>query len=364
MRREENGQREGWKVAFTAPDAKILIVDDNRVNLKMAEGLLRPYHMQVDTAGSGERAVEMVQTIAYDLVFMDYLMPGMNGTDAAKIIRSMEKEIHKRPIIVALSADGEQGIRDLFLEAGMDDFLPKPVERCSIEKILRKWLPGDMIVLDANGSEDGAKAAEEKKLQVWQIEGIDVAAGMSYSDNDQTLYLEVLTDFADNIEERANQIERAMKEGNLAAYIVEVHSLKSAAGYLGATAVADMAQALEAEAKRNDWESVCKGTPQLLFSYRKLYHSIAPYRIDRGYVGKKKSLDREAVISLLDKLSAYMEDYDVDGSEEVIQKLETYDFGEMWTGYMDRILKAADRFDYSACKAAALFFKQALEKEP
>ena len=86
------GEKEGCKARFTAPDARILIVDDNRVNLKLAKGLFRPYHMQVETASSGEQAVEMVRDGVYNLVFMDYMMPGMNGADTAKMLRNTEGE--------------------------------------------------------------------------------------------------------------------------------------------------------------------------------------------------------------------------------------------------------------------------------
>lgn len=363
MERKKNRSKEGWKAVFTAPDAKVLIVDDNRVSRKMAEGLLRPYHMQVETADSGEQAVEMVRTGMYDLVFMDYLMPGMNGADAVKIIRGMEKEADVRPVIVALSADGDQGVRELLLEAGVDDFLPKPVRRHSIDEILCRWLPEDKIFAVRNKSGNGPVLIENRDLSSWRMDGIDVATGMSYSDNDRELYLEVLTDFADSIGEKADQIERAAKERDLDAYVVGVHSLKSAARYLGAGAVADMAQALETEVKSGDWESIWGETLQLLSSYRKLYQSIAPYRIDRSYTGKKKNLDRKVVIPLLEKLAACMEDYDVDGGEEVVRALKAYDFGEVWTDYMNRVIKAVDQFDYDACKDAAFLLKQALEKE-
>lgn len=359
----EREKKERWKTTFTAPGARILLVDDNRVNLKMSEGLLRPYHMQVQTAEGGKRAVEMVQNQEYDLIFMDYMMPDMNGADTTKKIRGMEGGRYRNLVIVALSANVEEDIREIFWEAGMNDFVAKPIERRSMDKILCKWLPQDLIMFSQDRPEEERNTTGKEDLSTWKMDGIDVEIGMSYLDNDRALYLEVLTDFADSIEEKAYRIECAAKERNLTAYIMGVHSLKSAAGYLGAVALADMAKALEAEAKSSDWEAIERRTPSFLLSYRQLYQSIEPYRIDRSYTGKKKRVDKKEVLTLLDKLSACMEEYDIDGGEEVVQALEEYDFKKAWLGHMDRIRKAAGRFDYDVCKEAADSFKQALEKE-
>ena len=350
-------------MTFTAPSARILIVDDNRVSLKMANGLLRPYHMQVDTADSGEQAVEMVRNGDYDLVLMDHMMPGMSGVEAAKIIRSMEGKQFKKLVIVALSANTDPGIRELFLESGMDDFVAKPVERYNMDKILNKWLPEDMVIPDGEAAKTGQEDTGKEDLSVWQMEGIDVEVGMSYSGNDKALYLEVLTDFADSIEERADQIERAAAQKNINEYIMGVHSLKSAARYLGAVTVADMAQALEADAKRDDWWAIERGTPDLLVSYRQLYQSISPYCIDRSYTGKRKHFNRDEVHTLLVKLENCMEEYDIDGGEEIVQALQKYDLGKAWSGRRDRIMKAVNQFDYEVCQKEAHSWKLALEKE-
>lgn len=360
MGQAEYRGKEGQTAVFAAPDARILIVDDNRVSLKVAEGLLRPYHMQVEMAESGERAVEMVRDKAYDLVLMDYMMPDMNGADAAKKIRSMEGEQYKRLVIVALTGNTDQEVRDQLLEAGINDFMAKPVERCSLDRILSKWLPEDMIV---SAQKEKEEEDGQQDLSDWQMAGIDVEAGMSFSGNDKDLYLEVLTDFADSIEERADQIERAVEEGDFNVYIMGVHSLKSSARYLGAVAVADLAQALEANAKRGDWRAVELGTPELLSLYRSLYQSIGPYRIDRSYTGRKKRFNREEVHMLLQQLEKCMEEYDIDGGEEIVGVLQEYELGKAWSVRRDRIVKAVDQFDYDVCKKEVRSWKLALEKE-
>lgn len=135
--------------SFQAPDVKILIVDDNRVNQKVAEGLLRPYHMQIDTASSGAQAIEMVKSKEYDLILMDYMMPEMDGIDATKMIRAMEEEYYKKLPIVALSANAINGVAEMFIEGGMNDFVAKPIEMRVMDAKLKKWLPEDKILSKA-----------------------------------------------------------------------------------------------------------------------------------------------------------------------------------------------------------------------
>lgn len=363
MGQTEYRGKEGQAVSFTAPEVRILIVDDNRVSLKVAEGLLRPYHMQVETADSGACAVEMVQDHVYDLILMDYMMPDMNGADAAKMIRSMEGEQYKKLVIVALTGNAEQEVRELLVAAGINDFMAKPVKRSGMDKILSRWIPKDKIVSGQENPGEGRTDTEQEDLSDWRMDGIDVEIGMSYSGNDRALYLEVLTDFADSIEERAAQIEQAMEERELDMYIMGVHALKSSARYLGAVDVADMAQALEADAKREDWRAVELGTPKLLFSYRNLYQSIAPYQIDRTYTGRKKRFNREEVRTLLQQLEKCMDEYDIDGGEEAAGALQGYDLGKAWSGRRDRIMRAVDQFDYEACKKETRSWRLALEKE-
>lgn len=363
MRREENRGNKGQVVTFTAPAVRILIVDDNRVSLKMSVGLLRPYQMQVETADSGACAVEMVREHAYDLVLMDYMMPDMNGADVAKTIRGMEGDPYKKLVIVALTGNADQETQELFLAAGINDFITKPVEIDSLDKILSKWIPEEKMVFEREELGEGQMDTGQAAMTDWQMEGIDVETGMSYSGNDQALYLEVLTDFADSIEERAAQIEQAVEERDLNVYIMGVHSLKSSARYLGAVTVADMAQALEADAKREDWRAVELDTPELLSSYRSLYQSIAPYRLDRSYTGKRKRFNREEVYALLQQLEKCMDEYDIDRGEEIAGTLQEYDLGKAWSGRRDRIMRAVDQFDYHACKKEACSWRQALEKE-
>lgn len=131
----------GQKHQLIAPDAKVLIVDDNGMNLKVATGLLKPYKMQLFTAESGYQAIEMVKNETYDLILMDHMMPGMDGVETVHKIRALSGDYFQNIPIIALTANAVNGAREMFLRESFQDFASKPIEIKTLERVLKKWLP-------------------------------------------------------------------------------------------------------------------------------------------------------------------------------------------------------------------------------
>ena len=130
---------------FRAPNARVLIVDDNLVNRKVAAGLMRPFAMQVDTAKSGEEAIQMVREKEYHLIFMDHMMPDMDGVEATHVIRQMEGDYYKNVPIIALTANAISGVKEMFLEEGMNDFVAKPINVKELSEKILDWLPFELL---------------------------------------------------------------------------------------------------------------------------------------------------------------------------------------------------------------------------
>ena len=130
-------QNDNLTIKFTAPNAKILVVDDIDANLKVVKGLMQPYKMQVDLCTSGAEAIEMAKANNYDLVLMDHMMPEMDGVEATKLIR----ETHTNLPIIALTANAVSGVKEMFLENGFNDFISKPIDTVELNAVLEKWLP-------------------------------------------------------------------------------------------------------------------------------------------------------------------------------------------------------------------------------
>ena len=146
---------------FTAPEANILIVDDNAVNLKTEEGLIRPLQMNVDVASSGMRALHMVQQKKYDIIFMDHMMPEMDGIETTARLRRMEGDYYKNVPVIALTANVLPEAREEFLQAGMSDFVAKPIEMRDICRKIKQWLPRAKIKKKAVSQEGIFSEGEE-----------------------------------------------------------------------------------------------------------------------------------------------------------------------------------------------------------
>ena len=140
-----DGRRTQAAKRFIAPRANILIVDDNQMNLKVASGLLRPYQIKIETADSGKTAIELLKDRTFDMVFMDHMMPGMDGVETLKRIRVMERDVCKTVPIVALTANAVSGAREMFLKEGFCDMVAKPIEMSLFERVLQRWLPEELI---------------------------------------------------------------------------------------------------------------------------------------------------------------------------------------------------------------------------
>ena len=138
-------------IQFTAQNAKVLVVDDNQMNLKVAVGLLRPYQMNVTTAMSGEEAIALLNSQSFDLVYMDHMMPEMDGVETVKRIRESEKAELRRIPIVAFTANAVSGMKEMFLSSGFQDFVSKPIEKVELQKTLLKWLPEEYICYEEEG---------------------------------------------------------------------------------------------------------------------------------------------------------------------------------------------------------------------
>lgn len=136
----KNGHR------FIAPEARILVVDDNMMNLKVAMGLMKPYQLQIRTTDSGMEAIRILKKQQFDLIFMDHMMPEMDGVETVQRIRAMEPEYYQNVPIIALTANAVSGAREMFLNEGFQDFLAKPIDIAMLERILKLWLPKDLIM--------------------------------------------------------------------------------------------------------------------------------------------------------------------------------------------------------------------------
>ena len=230
---------------FTAPEARVLLVDDMPTNLVVAKGLLAPYEMEVDTCDSGEEAVALLREKDYDLVLMDHMMPGLDGIETTTLIRKQEKG--NAVPIVALTANVVAGMRELFLQNGMDDFLAKPIDVSKLHDILLRWIPE---------KKQQAKAAPEQageKFGVsFAIDGLDTEKGLFMSGGTEANYRSVLKQYRRDAEARLAFLTFDHATSDLKHFITQAHALKSASGSIGAMALFEEGKALEDAGNKAD----------------------------------------------------------------------------------------------------------------
>ncbi|MDR3234576.1 MAG: response regulator [Planctomycetaceae bacterium] len=328
---------EEQEIRFTAPKAKILIVDDNVTNLKVAEGLLAPYKMQTDCCISGEESVALSRENDYDIIFMDHMMPGMDGVEAAKIIR---KSRPKTPI-VALTANAISGMREMFLENGFNDFLAKPIVISKLNHIIGTWIPREKRVMTVQKE----KMETVPKASLPHIEGVDTAHGVAMMGGSAELYRDVLALFCKDADERLQILHKTPDESGLALFTTQVHSLKSAAGSIGAAALSQEAALLEDAGIRSDLEFITEHIPafrEVLSAVVEGIRAVLPATGDGSNGSAAAALDRGSLLRLKETL----ETEDVGAADNILAELMTAAAGTDVQRTLDNIAELMLLFEY------------------
>jgi len=266
----------GNELKLYAPDAKILVVDDNVINLNVACGLLQLCEIQSDTASSGLEAIEMLRRNKYDLVFMDHMMPVMDGVEATRILRASGLEIP----IIALTANAIKGMREEFLKAGMNDMLTKPIDKALLNNILSEWLPAEKIAerpveLAKPVSDDDE---DEDTGDFWglinNIEGLSPQKGLDLIGGRQDLYEKMLKVVTKEIEKCNNNLNEFISAGDMNNFAIEVHSMKSSLANIGANELSDVALDLETAAIKYNRSFCTEKLPSFLKDLNNLNECI------------------------------------------------------------------------------------------
>lgn len=259
---EEQGRKR-----FYAPAAKILVVDDNSVNLRIFSGLLKHYQIEVDIADSGQMSIDMAKEKNYDIIFMDHMMPEMDGVEAQHRIRNLN-DYYKNAPIVAVSANAIRGVRDKYIESGFSDYLSKPIEAARLESSLLNYLPQNMII------EEIEQEKEEVPEIDFEIKGVDVFSGVLKCDNNLDDYLDILKIFYECGSMKLNEISSMVERDDIAGYAISVHALKSVAANIGAHKLFTMAKIHELAGKSGNAEFVKDNYESLLEEYDYILNNI------------------------------------------------------------------------------------------
>lgn len=337
-----NGQKDNVtekeaECLFIAPEAHILLVDDNELNLVVAKELLKPLRMQIDTAENGLQAVKMVRGSQYDLVLMDHMMPVMDGIEAAKAIRALPEDKYQKLPIIALTANAMVDARKEFLNAGMNGFVAKPIDFARICNQLKLWLPKDLV---RDVPKEEAKKLLADDLSDREIQPEDPQMGFSFEEGvnhcgSKAALMKTIRIFYRTIDSKADKIEQCLKEGLISDYVIEVHALKSSALLIGAVPLSEAAKELEDYGKQGKTEVLEEKTPDVLTLYRDLKNILRPYA-EKEEDAKKEFSDGEW-ITALQQIHQCIEQFDLDGVDQIMEQLEEYQVPECIRESMDQL---------------------------
>lgn len=260
-------------IKFTAPRAKVLIVDDNSINLMVVEGLLQPYNMQVVTAESAREAFRLLQSKDFHLVFMDHMMPEIDGVEATRIIRGYEDEYYKALPIIALTANTVSGAKESYLECGMNDFVPKPIDIVDIDRVLRTWLPKDYIEIIKITPYDKAKQVIKEKND----ELFNPDFGIQNTGGKESVYVKVLVNFVKQGRVRRENMQQLMMQKSWNNYMVELRTLETAALKVGSKSLAELCATLLLEGKKHNFDAIEEHHRELIDMYLAVSQQAVKY---------------------------------------------------------------------------------------
>ena len=323
---------------FTAPGVKVLIVDDNVINRKVARGFLKNYGFDLTEAESGSEAIELVRTAWYDIIFMDHMMPGMDGIEAAEIIRRDCGENGAAPVIIALTANAMEGMREHFLEHGFQDFIAKPLDRKELNDVLLRWVPEKYRQSEIR--EEECKPLNPAKFQ---IDGINMDAAMQYYSGDEDGFIELLEIYCMD-GKRKIPLLYELVETDILRYQIEVHGLKSASANIGALGVSAMAREQENAAAQGDRELIGQKFPLLMAEYETLLANIGQFLEQRRRKNdKKEKLPCLSAQELRQQTAAALEELKHFWSQECEERVEALLTHELPEDVSERLLQIQEQ---------------------
>jgi CheY-like chemotaxis protein/anti-sigma regulatory factor (Ser/Thr protein kinase) len=354
------------------PYAHVLVVDDNHTNLDVTQGMMRPYGMAIDCLTDGQQAVDAVREgkVKYDAIFMDHMMPGMDGIEATRIIRSMDSEYAQTVPIIALTANAVVGNEEMFLSNGFQAFLPKPMEVARLDEILRRWVrdkeqeklldgqstgsmpeEGDRrrgdrrYVRDRRGAVTRRSGLDRRLLM--KIAGLDVTRGVERLGGDWNDYREVLQSYLTYTPALLEKIKTVSKE-TLADYAITVHGIKGSSLGICAEELGQLAAFLEGAAKEGNFDVVSSHNSDFLKFAFKLLASIENLLAEMGTENNKPLKDKPDAETLAELLTA-CENYDMDGVDAAMAKINEYEY-ESEEGLVAWLRENVERMNFAQIK--------------
>ena len=323
-----------YDTSIYAPDAEILVVDDNAVNRKVLRSLLKETQIQVTDADGGAQCLRLVQERHFDLIFLDHMMPEMDGVETLHHIKDLPQCPCKDTPIIVLTANAVSGAKEKYLLEGFDDFLSKPIMPKKLEAMLKTYLPKGLILSDKVNKIDTLPeqktdiARETVLLELPLVEGLDWDYAWLHLP-DKELLESTVKEFYAQLEPAAERLEQAFVQISqpeaLEQYRIQVHAMKSLAGTVGIVTLFGMARVLEYAAKGDKIETILSMTPAFLEEWR-AYQQRLQGVFEIGTAAGEEISDYSVIRALVEMVRVSMQEMEFDAADEAVAQLRTYEY--------------------------------------
>ncbi len=342
---------------FYAPNARVLVVDDTPANIKVAEGLIEEYKIQVVSAESGAEALNILETDKnFDIIFVDHMMPVMDGVELVRRIRLKKDEFSYMVPIVALTANAIKGIEEMFFKNGFDDFISKPISIKRLNEVLDKWLSEDKKATReafteglVSGNENiGRRTKFEHAFD--GIPGFSYEDGLNLCDDNLEILLNVISVYVKASKNTIEKLNAAFNSRDEYMYGIEAHSLKSSSRNIGANVFADRATAMERECKAGHWNYVVNHHVSFVSEYEDLLRWLEEGLDEmnsKQSTGTKKTIDFPEIVLKLLSVKEHLKEWDSVGADAIVKGILSCEISDKYLDKINSISDSIELFDYN-----------------
>ena len=315
-------------------DIKVLVTDDNLVNLRVAESVLSYYGLEVDTASSGMDAIKACKETYYDFVFLDHMMPEMDGVETLHHIREINSHYtySGQCKIIVLTANAIKGTRDELISKGFDEYLGKPLNFPQLEKLFWRYVPGDLIYYEEDVVQ--TTPTDEWDYLRANLPETDISMGIKNCGGKEDDYLKVLKITYEYGEKQINELKEAWENNDIEFFTIKIHALKSSSLNIGAKDVSKLAKAMEEKGKAGDADFIAKHKDDFYAEYMKLINHIKivlkHYNLILETTESKDAMDDRLAHTILLNIKKCIDDFNFGEIYDILEECKQYKTSEQY----------------------------------
>lgn len=359
---KEDYKKSATTETFTAKNAKVLVVDDNIVNLKVSSGIFSKYGIDIAVATCGKDSIRKIESERYDLILMDMVMPDMSGSDVLNLIREKDEKYFKEVPIVALTAQNGANVREEMLELGFQEYLTKPIKRRYLEQCLLEFLPEELIekvkIEDTKADKKDKTTEQTSDAGAKSESGLNTEKGLLNIGFNKDAYAAILNTYYSEGLKYLDTLPQLLEVGNIQLFTTNVHGIKSSSASIGAMEVSALFKELEFAGKDNRIDEINQKFPAYMEKFRDILAVVKEYLISVGKMKEDAQEDNleekeaeELTIELLMELKAELDRMNLKVTDERIPELASKNFGAQANEQIKKLKTAYEMFDFHQVKA-------------